>query len=418
MQIEKYHAKTVIRTSTPSLFSWAEVYLNPYQGCYHNCVYCNGKAEYYHMHEDFGTRIKIKVNTPDLLKKYLQKKGFFSVHKKVQLTIHEFFPEVFEEENNYHKPKFIITIGGGVCDTYQPAEKEIKISRKILEILYDYKFPVWILTKSNLVLRDIDLLKKINEETNANVNFTITLADDNQQKIFKPHASSSSERFEAIRQLRTEGIHCGIYLLPMMPLFADKQENLQKIYSQAKEVDAEFIFTGGLTLKPGRNKNEFMAILQKHYPKIYLEYQLLYGNNNKYGNIDKEKFTQKGLIWPVYWGFKYAYESNIDYAAKRYCPPGRFESNVTLYENFYRIMYLKQLLNETRHEINQFKKAAAFIEDSRRNFDLLTEKDYEKLPLTKTAKNIIINYVETKTCPYLETLENNVYHFICNKYFS
>ena len=81
MIIEEYEAKTLVRTSKTSLFSWAEVYLNPYQGCYHDCVYCDGKAEGYYMHEDFGTRIKVKKNAPDLLEAYLKKKGFFPINR-------------------------------------------------------------------------------------------------------------------------------------------------------------------------------------------------------------------------------------------------------------------------------------------------------------------------------------------------
>ena len=233
MIIEKYKAKSLVRTCSPSLFSWGEAYLNPYQGCYHDCKYCDGKSENYYMHADFGERIRIKINAPLLFEQFLKKKGFIPLHREKTSTLVDFLPS--KDSIQFHQPgKFIVHIGGGVCDVYQPAEKEIKITRKLLQITYDYKFPVFILTKNKFVLRDLDLLKKINGETYANVSFTITLADEKVQKIFEPRASTTQERFEAIKTLREEGIHSGVYFYPTLPFIGDTDENMQAIYNQAK----------------------------------------------------------------------------------------------------------------------------------------------------------------------------------------
>nr|NHJ84127.1 radical SAM protein [Asgard group archaeon] len=304
MKIEEIEAKSLIRTSGPSIFSWAEIYLNPYQGCYHDCRYCDGKSEHYHMHDDFGNLIKVKINAPELFEKFLRKSGYSSVHRKEQFAIYDFFPDL-KTAKSYKNSKAIINIGGGVCDVYQPAEKEVKMTRKLLEIVYDYQLPLWILTKSNLVLRDLDIIKKINEETYACINFTITLQNERAQKIFEPKASTTSQRFEAIRILRNEGIHAGVYFYPALPFIGDTEENIQAIYQNAKKAGAEFVYCFGLTLKPGRNKVEFMRTLANHYPELYPKYQALYGNNNKYGHLDYEQFKEMGLVWPEIKGFKY-----------------------------------------------------------------------------------------------------------------
>ena len=317
MIIEPYKAKSLLRVSRPGLFSWSEVYLNPYQGCYHDCKYCDGKSEGYYMHEDFAERIKVKVNAPQLLEKFLKKKGFIPLGREKTSTLIDFIPSLKEKAFLTQPGKFILFIGGGVCDVYQPAEKEIRITRKLLHIAYDYQFPVSILTKNELVLRDIDLLKKINENSYACCSFTITLADEIVQKIFEPRASTTAERFAALRKLRKEGIHSGVYFYPVLPFIGDTDENMQAIYDQAQKVNAEFVYCWGLTLKPGRNKQEFLETINTHFPALLSKYKRLYSNNNRYGHPDATQFEG---IHPEVKGYKLGYEHKLPYAARRYIP--------------------------------------------------------------------------------------------------
>jgi DNA repair photolyase len=249
------------------------------------------------MHDDFAGLIKVKQNAPKLLKAFFQKKGFFPVHKKEQFAMYDFFPSLKDSEKTNIKPKFIVTVGGGVCDVYQPAERKTNITRALLEIVYDYQFPVSILTKSDLVLRDLDLIEKINAESFASVNFTITLNDESAQKIFEPGASTTSERFAAIKKLRSKGIQSGVYFYPALPFIGDTEDNIQAIYHRAQEVGAQYVYCWGLTLKPGRNKDEFMATIKEHYPELFPKYHKLYANNNKYGHLDTEQFKDQGLVW-------------------------------------------------------------------------------------------------------------------------
>jgi DNA repair photolyase len=272
MMIELYEAKSFIRTSTSGLFSWSEIYLNPYQGCYHDCKYCDGKSEGYYMHEDFSKRIRVKRNAPVLLEHYLRKKGFIPLRREKTSTLIDFIPSLKDSAQSNQPRKSILFIGGGVCDVYQPAEEKARITRELLQIAYDYKFPVQILTKNQNVLRDLDLFKKINEDTYACCSFTITLANETQ-KIFEPTASTTQERFETIRTLREEGIHSGVYFYPVLPFIGDTDKNMQAIYEQSKRSRAEFVYCGGLTLKPGRNKKEFLQTIETYFPALLSEYE-------------------------------------------------------------------------------------------------------------------------------------------------
>ncbi|MHA1592248.1 MAG: radical SAM protein [Candidatus Heimdallarchaeaceae archaeon] len=410
MIVEEYEAKSLIRKSKTSLFSWSEMYLNPYQGCYHDCKYCDGKSEGYYMHDDFASRIRVKKNAPQLLEEYLKKNGFFPINRKKTHSLVDYFPDLRESADTKHKGKFVIFIGGGVCDVYQPVEKEVKMTRKLLEIAYDYKFPVFFLTKNNLILRDLDLLKKINEDSHVSACFTITLADEKKQKIFEPKASTSQERFEAIEKLRKEGIHSGVYFYPTLPFIGDTDENMNAIYKSAKEVDAEFVYCYGLTLKPGRNKIEFMQTLSEHFPDIYPMYEVLYGNNDKYGNLDREKFKEMGLIWPEIKGYKLGYELGLGYSSERYVPEGRFEKNLQLSEFLNRIQYLKNFFTKTsRAESKALNDASQLFISYHQDIGRMGEEEIVKLVENPITLPYITDFLESGESKLLKELEKKTY---------
>ncbi len=410
MIIEEYEAKSLVRTTRTSLFSWAEVYLNPYQGCEHDCVYCDGKAEGYYMHDDFGQRIRVKKNAPELLETYFKKQGFFPINREKTSTLTDYFPDLKKSADSTGKGKFILFIGGGVCDVFQSAEKEIKMTRKLLQLAYDYKIPVYFLTKSNLILRDLDLLKKINEDSYACACFTITLADEQEQKIFEPNASTTHERFEAVEKLREEGIHSGVYFYPTLPFIGDTAENMTSIYKTSKEVGAEFIYCWGLTLKPGRNKNQFMNTVQKHFPEYYPKYKELYGNEDKYGNLDSKKFEELELVWPEIRGYKLGYELGLDYSPTRYVPEGRINSNLKLTELLHRLAYLKSFfVKGSRYEIKQLNRSARLLNDLSLDFSAMDNLDYQKLDIDKIVLPYIEEYASSGKSKVLEELEKLSY---------
>ena len=259
-------------------------------------------------------------------------------------------------------------------------------------------------------LRDLDLLKKINEESYACASFTITLADEKKQKIFEPNASTSQERFEAIEKLREEGIHSGIYFYPTLPFIGDTDENMNSIYKTGKEVGAEFIYCWGLTLKPGRNKNQFMKTLQDHFPEYYPKYKELYGNEDKYGSLDSTKLEELGLIWPEIKGYKLGHESKVDYTSKRYIPEGRIELNLMIAEVLHRLAYLKSFfVKSSKYETRQLNLAANFLNTFSKDISMMSEKERRKLDLDRVITPYIDEYLQEKQSKTLRLLEKEAY---------
>ncbi|UCG03357.1 MAG: radical SAM protein [Candidatus Heimdallarchaeota archaeon] len=406
MIIEEYYAKTLMRNSSPSLFSWSEHYLNPYQGCYHDCQYCDGKSEVYHMHEDFGNRIRVKKNAPHLLERFLKKQGMVSGST---------LEDHLKLEKKGPKPKFILFIGGGVCDVYQPAEKQVKMTRTLLHLAYMYNVPVQILTKNTLVLRDLDLFKKINERTYAAVNFSITLADENAQEIFEPRASTTSERFKAIQKLREERIHSGVYFYPPLPFIGDTDENMNSIFQEAKKVGAEFVYVWSLTLKPGRNKEGFFRTIQKQYPHLLSKYRQLYGNNNKYGTLDHFQLKKFNLIYPEIKAYKFNHEFELPYTSRRYIPPGRIENNLRLAEILMRAAYVSLNIIQEKGETYQLNKAAAFLETHPEDVYELDRSEFKKLNIPQAAHPYIIDFFLNGKSILLEELEKKAYFVVLDK---
>ncbi len=163
-------------------------------------------------------------------------------------------------------------------DPYMPVEKEMELTRKALELIAKYHFPVHLITKSDLVVRDIDLLKKISKVYTA-ISFTITTADDNLAKIIEPNAPLPSQRYEALRILSGNGIYCGITLMPVLPFINDTENNISELILQAKENGAKYIIPFmGLTLRDG-SREYFYKKLDEAFPGIKEKYMRTFGQN-------------------------------------------------------------------------------------------------------------------------------------------
>lgn len=258
--------------------------LNPYRGCEHACAYCDGMSEYYHV-DNFASHIRIKENAPDILRRELQNLGYLSQSSIDSETLIPFMDsQSASEALEKRKRKIVIGVSGGVSDAYQPAEEKHEVTKKILEVLLDFEMPVFILTKSDLVLRDLDLLEQIHEKAFANVSFTITLTDKEKQQIFEPKTSTTEERFDALRQVRKAGLYGGVMASPIIPGIGDDEENMINLAKIAMEVDAQYIQFAGMTLKPGRQKQHFMRVLRNHYPDDVELIKRVYANDNRYGH--------------------------------------------------------------------------------------------------------------------------------------
>ena len=409
MIIEKYRAQSLMRKAAPSLFSWTEMYLNPYQGCYHDCKYCDGKSEHYYMHEDYADRIKVKINAPELLETYLKKKGFLPLHREKTATLLDFMPST--KHSVHQPPKFILFIGGGVCDVYQPAEREVRMTRTLLNLAHDYRFPVFILTKNDGVLEDIDLLKKINKDSYAGVSFSITLADERAQKIFEPNASTTQERFEAIRILREEHIHSGIHFYPVLPFIGDTHDNMKEIYDKGMNCGAEFIYCWGLTLKPGRSKDEFLQAVKTYYPHLLPRYVTLYGNEDRYGHPDPNQMQALNMVPPEVRGYILGYERGMPYCAQRYIPEGRHKTNIKIAELLQRCVFLKTIiLGSSPPATWKVHKVSQLLEEMDREVSSLDLMDSRQLHIPGEFLPTVQEFLEEGESTSMKDLEREAYH--------
>jgi DNA repair photolyase len=244
--IKEIEARTLLATvKHPDPWFGLKYNLNLYRGCQHQCIYCDSRSECYRI-ENFSD-ILVKANAIDLLRSELGRK------------------------------KIKGTIGfGSMNDPYMPIEAERRLTRQALEVIAAYQFPVHIITKSDLVLRDLDLLCRINQ-VYAAVSFTITTADDDLAQKLEPGAPSPSRRLAAMRQLREAGIVSGITLMPVLPFIEDSAESLNTIVRAAAENKASYILAAlGVTLRD-RQRTWFYEQLDRLFPGLRTRYEQTYG---------------------------------------------------------------------------------------------------------------------------------------------
>lgn len=267
MLVKEIKAKSILRKGK-KLDSWFLISygMNLYRGCAHNCVYCDGRSEGYYVDGEFGEEVSVKINAIDVLKKELDPK-----RKRIPLK-HNFVGMV-----------------GGVGDSYQPLEEKYKLTRHALELFYENNFPVHILTKSTLVERDIDIIKKINEQNRAIVSFSFSSTNDKISSVFEPGVPTPTQRLKTLSKFKKEGIACGMYLMPVIPFITDKSEVMEETIKKAKETDLDFIVFGGMTLKEGKQKKYFMKTLKENSPELTPQYENIY-LKNKWGEPTKEYY--------------------------------------------------------------------------------------------------------------------------------
>jgi DNA repair photolyase len=200
--------------------------MNLYRGYSHNCVYCDWRSEGYYVEGDFGEDVAVKTNAIEVLRHELDPR-----RKRAPL-----------------KRGFII-VGGGIGDSYQPIEKKYELTRRTLQAISEHRLPVHMLTKSTLIERDIDILKRINEETRTIVSFSFSSANDDISRIFEPGVPSPSRRLKTIERFKNESISCGMFLLPVIPFMTDTAQLIEDAVRKAKDAGVDFGIFGCMTLR-------------------------------------------------------------------------------------------------------------------------------------------------------------------------
>ncbi len=364
-------------------------------------------SEGYHV-DDFLTHIRIKENAADVLRKELKRSGFTSRSELETETLWSFLDEEDAKRLAMNRPRrLVVGVCGGVSDGYQPAEKEHKITRQVLEALLDYEMPILVLTKSDLVLRDLDILKEIHEKAFANVMFTITLADDETQKIFEPKASSTSERFAALKEIRQAGLFGGVMATPIIPTIGDTLENMTALAKKAREVGAEFIQFGGMTLKPGRQKEYFLSVLTRRFPDRVEAISKMYSNENRYG-IPIWKYLPCNIMLR---GYEVCRDVGIRDRSVRHRLPQEHESNNTVLGILLDIVFYQEfLLGYHWSRIRPFKELAIRVERGMPEMNALRASgelsDY--LLADERMLQLVEEILDRSTCEYLETLVTDV----------
>ncbi|MCM1299341.1 MAG: radical SAM protein [Firmicutes bacterium] len=223
--------------------------INIYRGCTHGCIYCDSRSDCYQMDHDFED-VEVKINTPWLLEDALKRK------------------------------KAVSMIGtGAMSDPYMHCEKELKLTRQCLEIIKKYGFGVSLQTKSTLILRDLDLICDIHRSLKAVVNMTVTTVDDDLCRILEPNVAVTSERFEALKIFRQQGIPTVVWLTPILPFINDTEENVTGIAEKCGELGVKGIITFGnmgVTMRSG-DREYFYKCLDKHFPGMKERYAKRYG---------------------------------------------------------------------------------------------------------------------------------------------
>lgn len=261
--------------------------INLYRGCTHGCIYCDSRSTCYQFTHDFED-IEVKQNAPELLRDALSRK---------------------------RKPCMIGT--GAMCDPYLHCEKDLCLTRQCLQIIRDYGFGAAVQTKSDLVLRDIDLFSEIHDRTKAVLEMTLTTYDEALCRIIEPQVCTTRRRYEVLKAFQARGIPTVVWMTPFLPLINDTEENLRGLLDDCFDAGVRGILTFGfgLTLREG-DREYFYAALDRHFPGLKQRYHQTWGyaydipspNRDRLYRIFDEACERYGVLYRPDEIFHYLHE--------------------------------------------------------------------------------------------------------------
>lgn len=247
--METVPAKTILQRNKSSDWFGNDYNMNLYRGCCHGCIYCDSRSECYRV-ENFDT-VRAKENALEVLRDELRRK----VRKGIIGT-------------------------GAMSDPYNPFERKELLTRHSLELINVYEFGITVITKSPLIIRDIDVYKDISEHSPVLCKMTITTADDELCRLIEPNVAPASERFEALAKMSESGLFTGITLMPVLPFIEDSEENIRAILRTAHECGVRCVYPFfGVTLRTNQ-REYFLNELDRKFPDSGLRkrYESFYGN--------------------------------------------------------------------------------------------------------------------------------------------
>lgn len=257
-----------------------EYTVNPYSACSFNCLYCYIRGSKYGEHMEKS--LSVKTNAVKLLRKQLKPKA--------------------------KKEQYGIIVLASATDPYLKAEKDYKMTRQLLEVILEYRFPVHIITKSDLVTRDLDLLQQINQQAilpddlkdkltgGTIVSFSFSTLQDEVSKIFEPGATPPSLRLKALEEVKNSGFTTGVSFMPLLPYISDTTEQLELAFSTFKKIGVDYVLPATITLF-GENKADskqlMLKAIEKHYPELLEKYHKFFDHSNEIPSYYRNAFYNK-----------------------------------------------------------------------------------------------------------------------------
>ena len=293
--IQEIQAKTILNKKKKR-DSWFldEFTTNAYEGCSMNCLYCYVRGSKYG--ENMEDKLSVKINAPEVLEKQLQ----FRVKKQ----------------------QYGFVVLSSATDAYMPVDAKYGMTKKFLELFLKYRFPVHIITKSDLILQDIDLLKKIDEQAilpddlkisldrGTLITFSISSLDRSITDHLEPGAISPIKRLEAMQKIKEAGFVTGLNCLPILPFISDSEEKIEEMIFTAKKYGADYVLIGGLTLlgqEEASSKTLYYKFLERYHPHLVQQYKSLY------------------KIWPFP---PKEYHENINEVVKKICAKYKIRNSI------------------------------------------------------------------------------------------
>ena len=261
--------------------------MNIYRGCTHGCIYCDSRSKCYQFTHDFED-IEVKQNALELLEKALRSK-----RKRCMIGT------------------------GAMCDPYMHCEEQLRLTRRCLELIDEYGFGVAIQTKSDRILRDLDLLQSIQQKAKCVVQMTLTTYDEDLCRILEPNVCTTKRRFEVLQIMKEHGIPTVVWLSPILPFINDTGENIEGIldYCIKAKVYGILCFGMGVTLRAG-DREYFYAALDKHFPGMRTRYHETYGydyelaspHHRELMELFRTECKKHGIVYDVDKLFAYLHE--------------------------------------------------------------------------------------------------------------
>lgn len=326
--IEKQFKSILLKRKFIDSWFWERYGMNPYQGCLFGCVYCDSRSAKYYLPEDFDNTVIVKTHIAEMLDKRISRA----------------------------RTLLLDVVGmASAADVYQFCEKKYRNTRSLLKVLLKYGYPVHIITKSTLVLEDLELIDAIAQKSGwATVSITITTSDEKTARFLEKRAPTPADRFNIIKTIKEKApnIQAGVLLIPVVPYLSDSQENINSILHTAKSVGADYVLYGGAMTMRDNQALWFLRHIKEQYPELIAKYEDIYQfrydpnlYTGRYTPVNRNIRLSKTF-------FNTAREIEMPVRIKRYIPDDYRRENYIIAEKLLNKAYFDMMQGKSSSYIN------------------------------------------------------------------